>query len=189
MNALLLIRHAETDLAGTFCGQIDPPVNAAGLQQIQNLLKSLSNEPFEAVFTSDLRRAVDTAHPIADAFSVPCIPRPGLREIDFGRWEGLRWSEIEASNPVGSSEWLAAFPHLPAPGGERFEDFEARILIEANYFVEQTLFQSVAVVTHAGVMRTILRRISGFADEQAWHLTKPYCAALRLTEAGCEVLS
>jgi broad specificity phosphatase PhoE len=189
VTRLLLIRHAETDLAGTFCGQIDPPLNAAGLQQIQQLLKSLRNEPIEAVFTSDLRRAVETAHPIVEAFSVPCFIRPGLREIDFGRWEGLRWSEIEASDPVCSSEWLAVFPHHPAPGGERFEDFEARILAEAKYALEQTIFQSLAVVTHAGVMRTILRRISGVDDEQAWRLTKRYCAALRLTDAGWEVIS
>ena len=189
MTRLLLIRHAETDLAGTFCGQIDPLVNAAGLQQIQHLLNLLRNEPLEAIFTSDLRRAADTAHPIAEAFKVPCFSRPGLREVGFGQWEGLRWSEIEASDPVFSSEWLAAFPHLPAPDGERIEDFEARVLAEADYLIEQTHFQSIAVVTHAGVMRTILRRIWGVDDERAWQLAKPYCAALRRTEAGCEVLS
>ena len=189
MNRLLLIRHAETDLAGTFCGQIDPAVNAVGLQQIQHLLKSLRNESLQAVFTSDLRRAVDTAHPIAEHFKVPCFTRPGLREINFGRWEGLRWSEIEASDPVYSSEWLAAFPHLPAPDGERFEDFESRVLAEVNHLIEQARLRSIAVVTHAGAMRTILRRISGVDDERAWQLTKPYCAALRLTQAGYEVLS
>jgi broad specificity phosphatase PhoE len=189
VTRLFLIRHAETDLAGTVCGQIDPPLNAAGLQQIQHLLNLLRNEPLEAVFASDLRRAVDTAHPIAEAFNVACFIRAGLREINFGRWEGLRWSEIEAFDPISSAGWLAAFPHLPAPGGERFKDFEARILAEANDILGQTQFQSVAIVTHAGAMRTILRRISGVDDERAWHLTKPYCAALCLTEAGCEVLS
>lgn len=189
MTSLLLIRHAETDLAGTLCGQIDPPLNAAGLAQIQHLIESLHNEPPQAVFTSDLRRAIDTADPIAKAFNVPCFTRPALREIDFGRWEGLRWSDIEAADPISSSEWLAAFPHLPAPNGERFEDFESRVLAEANYLVEQTHFQFLAVVTHAGVMRTILRRISGVDDQRTWYLTKPYCAALRLTGSAYEVLS
>lgn len=189
MTGLLLIRHAETDLAGSFCGQCDPPVNAAGLQQIQRLLPLLRKYPPHAVFTSDLRRAVDTAHPIAAVFNVQCFARPALREIGFGRWEGLRWNEVEALHPAYASAWLQAFPHLPAPDGERFEDFETRVLVEADHLLSRVPFQSAAVVTHAGVMRTILRRISGVDDVQAWQLTKPYCAALRIKPNVCEVVA
>ncbi len=189
MKQLLLIRHAETDLAGTFCGHSDPPLNAAGLAQVQRLLPLLSDAPPDAVFTSDLLRAVETADPIARFFNIPCSHRAALREIDFGRWEGLRWSEIEALDPGYAASWVQAFPSMPTPGGERFKDFESRVLDAVHAIVEETASASVALVTHAGVMRTILRQRAGIDDEQAWRLTKPYCAALRVTTNACEVLA
>ena len=65
MNDLLFIRHAETDMTGTFCGQSDPTVNAAGHRQIQKLAEPLRTEPIVTVFTSDLQRSVTTARALA----------------------------------------------------------------------------------------------------------------------------
>lgn len=97
MNDILFIRHAETDMAGTFCGHSNPPINARGQHQIQTLINTLHGEEIECIFTSDLARAAYTARALADAFRVPCIERPNLREIDFGNWEGLTWQQDRKS--------------------------------------------------------------------------------------------
>ena len=94
-DALLFIRHAETDLAGRFCGHSDPPVNERGHQQIEGLLRALENEPIDAIYTSDLSRALMTADTIGKTFRLSPAAVPGLREIDFGDWEGLNWQQIE----------------------------------------------------------------------------------------------
>lgn len=183
MNDLLFIRHAETDLAGTFCGQSDPPVNAAGCQQIQGLLESLRLEPIGAVYSSDLQRAVTTARALAEFLGVPCMTRSALREIDFGKWEGLNWEQIEELGSSYATRWLNAFPKLPAPDGELLEHFEARVVGEIRYLLSQSGEKMIAVVTHAGVMRTILRIFCGVDEKEAWALTKPYCCTFRYRHA------
>jgi alpha-ribazole phosphatase/probable phosphoglycerate mutase len=177
MNDLLFIRHAETDMRGTFCGQSDPPVNAAGYEQIARLLRSLRGQSFDAVYTSDLRRALTTAAALADFFNIPCIARPALREIHFGSWEGLTWREIELLDPVHPARWLREYPTLPAPGGESFSSFEDRVSAETDSILRQNDHRRVLVVTHAGVMRSILRTRCMLGENEAWALTKTYCCS------------
>ena len=179
MSGLVFIRHAETDMVATFCGQSDPPVNTAGHRQILRLAESLSTQPIAAVFTSDLQRSLTTAGTLSESFAVPYIIRPALREIDFGRWEGLTWEEIEKLDSTFAQQWLEAYPHLTPPDGESFEKFEARVIAETRYLLSKSESSSIAVVTHAGVMRVVLRTLCGLDEESAWALTKPYCCSFR----------
>jgi alpha-ribazole phosphatase len=188
MKSLLLIRHAETDMAGTFCGRSDPAVNAAGEQQICTLVSCLRDQLVEAVYSSNLRRASTTARAIADCFGIPLFCRPALREIDFGLWEGKRWDQIEEADPASSAAWIRSFPNLPAPEGEIFANFQTRVLDEAVRLFKEARFQQVAVVTHAGVMRAMIRHFSAMDDPQTWEITKNYCAVVRITQGACEAL-
>ncbi|WP_051978901.1 histidine phosphatase family protein [Edaphobacter aggregans] len=179
MNDLLFIRHAETHMVGTFCGQSDPSVNAAGHRQIQKLAERLRTEPIVTVFTSDLQRSLTTARALAESFAIPCITRPALREIDFGKWEGLTWEQIEKLDLIFATQWLEAFPHLTPPDGESFEIFEARVMAETSYLLSQSESSLIAVVTHAGVMRAILRTLCGLDEKTTWTLTRPHCCTFR----------
>jgi alpha-ribazole phosphatase/probable phosphoglycerate mutase len=208
--SLLFIRHAETDLAGTFCGHSDPPLNARGHEQAARLAQQLAAQPFDAVYSSDLQRAVQTAA----VFNLPITTNPALREIHFGDWESLTWPQIEARDPLYARRWADAFPNLPAPNGETFAHFESRVLKELSVILSQagavapcqpsvilsevrhqpdavegpaqppapehppvalSHHPHIAVVTHAGVLRIILRELFGVADAEAWQRTKPYC--------------
>jgi alpha-ribazole phosphatase len=179
MNDILFIRHAETDMAGRFCGQSDPPVNAAGHQQIQQLIEGLCAEPIGVIFTSDLQRCMTTAHALSESCGIPCITRPALREIGFGRWENLAWDEIEKLDSTFAAQWLKSFPNLTPPDGESYESFEARVLAEISYLLGQSEHSLIAVVTHAGVIRAALRTLCGFDEKTTWGLTKPYCSTFR----------
>ena len=179
MNELLFVRHAETDMAGTFCGHSDPPVNRAGDAQIAALLKTLEPAPISAVFTSDLQRASSTAATLACSLSVPLTTRTALREIDFGAWEGLTWKQIESLNLAFATQWIEAFPRCTPPQGEPFETFEARVMDEMSYLLEQSNRRLIAVVTHAGVMRVVLRNLCGIDEASAWRMTKPYCCSFK----------
>ncbi len=171
---LLLIRHAETDLAGTFCGSSDPPINAAGEAQIAALLEALSKQPIDAVYSSDLKRAQMTAQPIAAKFLAELHTVANLREIHFGEWESLTWREIEQRDPVTAKLWLDRFPKLPVPGGDHISSFEARVL--SAFDALTALEQNAAIVTHAGVIRVLLKRRCMLSDEEAWNVTKPHCS-------------
>lgn len=180
---LLLIRHAETDLAGTFCGQLDPPLNLRGRQEAIELVQSLAGETMHAVYSSDLQRAFDVGAALAESKGLSCQPAAALREIYFGAWEGLDWKNIEKRDPEIAAVWLARFPRLSAPGGESFKAFEQRVSAEITYICAQAE-RTVAIVTHAGVIRMLLERLAKLNQEQTWERPLPFCSVLRLTRVG-----
>jgi broad specificity phosphatase PhoE len=179
---LLLIRHAETDFAGTFCGQSDPPVNARGHAQIDALLTSLQSHKIRVVYSSDLQRATTTAQSIATFLKAPLQITSELREIAFGDWENLTWKQTQKQDPAYAERWAAEFPKLPAPNGEDFATFERRTLSKFDSIAASQ--QNAAVVTHAGVLRLILTRRCGLSDEQAWLQTKTYCGVFIYPEGA-----
>jgi broad specificity phosphatase PhoE len=183
MSRVLFIRHAETDMAGRYCGHADPDLNAPGREQLLRLADTLSEETLSAVYTSDLRRAIHSGHAIAHSRGIPQLQRPALREIHFGDWEGLSWQQVEASHPEFSREWLAAYPKLPAPGGEDFAAFEARVLDEVNQIIDANHLP-VAVVTHGGVLRVVLCHLFGCSQEEAWQRTRSFCCVLPYEAKG-----
>jgi alpha-ribazole phosphatase len=179
MSDILFIRHAETNMAGTFCGHSDPELNALGRLQLADLIDKLRPEGLSAVYTSDLRRAQMTGTAIAEAFDINCHVRPHLREIGFGQWEGLAWKEIQQQDAFYSRRWAAEYPLLPAPGGESFQNFERRVLDEVKFLHSEAESRRIAVVTHAGVIRTVLCALHGCSEESAWKQTRSHCSIIR----------
>lgn len=178
-STLLFIRHAETDLAGRFCGHSDPPINDRGRQQIEELLKALCVESIDGIYVSDLKRALETAEAIAGRFQLAPIAVPELREIYFGEWEGLSWSEIEDRDAALARRWAELYPRLAAPGGESFDEFRDRVMSEVEHLLRLPDQRSLAVITHGGVMRIVLRELCGVDEKEAWDRTKPYCCFFR----------
>lgn len=183
MNDLHFVRHATTEMADTFCGHSDPPVSAAGHQQIAKLVERLGEDRYDAIYTSDLRRAQTTAAALAGFFSIPCIVRTALREIYFGLWEGLTWSEIETHDLAYAAHWMEAYPKIAAPCGETFSDFERRVSEETDWLLNQKEHQRILVVSHAGVLRSILQSRCMRNEQDAWALTREYCCSFRYARA------
>jgi alpha-ribazole phosphatase len=177
---LLLIRHAETEMAGRFCGHSDPELNERGHQQLAGVVERLSEYAIRRIYTSDLRRARQTAEAIAAHFGMGFEVRPGLREIHFGLWEGLSWSEIEACDPVLAKSWAERYPNFTAPGGESLQQFERRVRAESAFLFAAATESPIAVVAHAGFMRVLLTSFYGVLEEEAWKLTKEYGSVVAL---------
>jgi alpha-ribazole phosphatase/probable phosphoglycerate mutase len=183
MSRVLFIRHAETEMAGRFCGHSDPELNKQGQTQLARLTRVLSTEKIREIYSSDLRRAQSTAEAIAADRNIPLTLRPALREIHFGDWEGMTWRQIERMNPDYARRWVDGYPHVPAPAGESFPMFETRVLDEVNRLIDRDA-EAIAVVTHAGVLRVVLRHLRGCSDQDAWQQTKPYCCVVRFDTKG-----
>jgi broad specificity phosphatase PhoE len=146
MPALYLIRHAEPATTGVLLGQSDPPLSEAGRQQAAALRLP---EPC-AVYTSPLRRAVETAAYLAE----DAIVVPNLAEITYGDWDGLSWAEIERRWPKVARRKLADWEGVTPPGGEAFTDFRTRIT-EAFASIQKTS-GPCAIVGHEAVNAVIL---------------------------------
>jgi len=146
VTTLLLARHGETDWNrdGRWQGWADPPLNAAGRAQARQLAAQLRSTPFDAVYSSDLRRAHETAAIVAAPHGVQVVADAGLREIDIGSWSGLTRAELEAR-----------FPHGERPDGETREEHSARVVAAVERIARAHLGGTVLLVTHGGTMRAL----------------------------------
>lgn len=183
MTQLLLIRHAETDMAGRFCGHSDPELNARGHRQTVDLLTSLSPYSVRRVYSSDLQRARQTAEVIATHFRAQLHLRPGLREIYFGLWESLSWNEIETRHPLQAKIWAENYPNSSAPEGESSQEFEERVRAEFTFLLREAAANPIGVITHGGFIRVALARYCKMSEEEAWIKSKDYASVVALDTA------
>ena len=141
------MRHAETDWSSTgrLCGWTDVPLSELGRGQARALAWTLAGRRFTTAWSSDLRRAVETARL---GYGSPTTDRR-LRELDFGSLEGLRWAEL--TPPIQDA--LLRFDGFAGPGGEDVESLRRRVLA----FVAELLPGDHLVFTHGGVIRLLLR--------------------------------
>ncbi len=161
---VIWVRHARPQGAGLFLGQADVPLSRSGRSQLPGMIEKISLHSVQAVYTSDLRRTVATAKPISRALKIEAECRPGLREIQLGRWEGLSWAEIIKRYPGAAHEWMKHFPRRPAPRGEEFRAFKDRVRNERKRIIAAHRGGCAVVVTHAGVIRLILADALGMPD-------------------------
>ena len=144
---LWLVRHGETEwsVAGRLNGWRDVPLNERGRAQARGLSDRLRGHAFVGTWSSDLRRASETARL---AFGEPTVDRR-LRELDFGALEGLTWDELDEP----TQDALISFDDFAAPGVESVPAFRARV----TEFVGGLEAGDHLVVTHGGVIRLLLR--------------------------------
>lgn len=154
---LYLARHGLTaeNLAGRYIGWEDPTLSPEGLQQAEGLAALLQAHPIQAILSSDLRRALQTAEAIGRAKALPVTPHPGLREVHFGRFSGLTYDEIAARWPAELSAWIEDPERVAPPGGESLASLRARALAALPRQ------DGLLVVTHGGVIRALLAHLTG----------------------------
>ncbi len=104
---LLLVRHGETTLSAEdrFAGSTDVPLGPNGRTQAERLAARLADDPIAAAYCSPMQRTLETARIVARPHALEPIPREGLREIDHGRWEGLRRADVEAQFAEEYAAW------------------------------------------------------------------------------------
>lgn len=181
MSRIVLIRHVETAMAGRFCGHSDPGPNASGELQIVSVVDRIEPLGIGCIYSSDLRRAARTAASIGQRLGIDVRFRPGLREINFGLWEGMSWPEIEGKFAGEAKLWVEQFPSRSAPGGEAYEDFAARVENEFASVFREMADRTTAIVTHRGVLQYALKRFFDVPETDAWEKTAPYGAMVTAT--------
>jgi broad specificity phosphatase PhoE len=151
---LHFVRHGETDWnrEGRIQGGTDVPLSAAGREQARELAVSLAERPIGAIYASDLRRAVETAEPLAARLGLPILTTPALRERDFGANEGRMAAEVAAEygKEVGT-RWL--HPDERHPGGESMREVFERVAAFLDELLEDSPPDEIALVTSGGPIR------------------------------------
>ena len=156
---ILAIRHGETDwnLQGRIQGATDIALNRAGREQARRLGRALADEQIDAVYSSDLARAAQTAQALALPRRLAVQHDLGLRERAFGVFEGRTFGEIETRWPEQAQRWRRRDPEFGPSGGEVLRDFFARCVGAVKALAARHDGQSIAVVAHGGVLDCLYR--------------------------------
>jgi broad specificity phosphatase PhoE len=175
---LLLIRHLEPDpsVHGRAYGSLDAPLSSLAHKQAARLAQALDGVQLDAVYASPLRRALETATPLALHRKLVPVVHEGLREIDFGEIEGARYEEIEKSRPDLFQSWMSDPSGVSFPGGESFADLRLRALAAAEEIRARHRGSGIALVAHGGVTRAIVAAILSMPDEALFRLDQAYGA-------------
>lgn len=154
------MRHGRTawNAQGRFQGHTDIALCEVGRAQAAALGRALADVSFDAVFSSDLSRALDTARAIVG--DVPLVRDARWREMHFGAWEGLTWAEILQRDPARETSSFVDPAGYAAPHGEAFADVMARVA-DALEDIRANARGNVLVATHAGALHAALRVLLG----------------------------
>lgn len=172
---VVLMRHAAPAQEGCFLGQLDVQLGEKGRRQLREVAQKLSPYRIKAIYSSDLLRARFTAEAAARAGGIHVETRPGFREMHFGVWQGLSWKQIEKRFPRLARRWLEEFPHGSIPGAEPFSEFKKRVRQELRKIIAKRPGGCVLVVTHAGVIRSILAQALGVRERNLFRMALDYC--------------
>jgi broad specificity phosphatase PhoE len=161
MTKFLLIRHALTDSVGKRLSGHTPgvPLNAEGQAQAQALAARLTNVAIDAIYTSPLERALQTAEPLAKAHNLTIAESNDFLEIDFGQWTNCTFQELE--NQPQFRHFNSFRSHTRIPGGELMLEAQARIVGGLQRLSTQHAGQTVAIVSHSDMLKAAVAHYAG----------------------------
>lgn len=176
---ILLIRHGEStwNAEGRWQGQGDPPLSERGRAQAEALANEFATHGIEVLISSDLLRAQQTAQILAQNSGLDVVFEPRFREMAVGCWTGCSHDEIRTRFPEDFARFFDGDLDLRAGGGETFREMHQRVVtafaeVQASYTHER-----IAIVTHRGVIRSLLPNALPGNAETLW-MDREYAAAL-----------
>lgn len=162
MTRIIIIRHGHSlsNGSGTLTGQLDSPLSETGLKQADLICKFIQdNYKVDAVYSSDLIRAVKTVEKIADVFHTSVIPDKRFREIDCGAWQGKPFDLLMQDSEY--KFWNEHMGTTKTADGESFLDVQQRVLSAIDDISLKHENQTVIIATHGGVIRTLQCYLAG----------------------------
>jgi broad specificity phosphatase PhoE len=180
---LFLIRHGESlwkkELRIQGCGS-DIALNEVGIEQAGRVASALRNERLAAIYSSPLKRTIDTARPLSQITNLEINIDHGLREIDAGELEGQSIMEMSKSYKESWMQWAKGSPLIPLPGGESLQELQDRSWKAIQFINDKHSNDTVVVISHLFAILTIICRVMGLELPNMWKL--------RQTEAGITII-
>ena len=160
---ICLVRHGETDwnVERRLQGHKDIPLNATGVAQARALAEALANTRFDAIYSSDLARAQDTAEEVAQRLGVAVKTLPAVRERNFGVFQGLTRREAEQDFPEMQARVARREPDFIPPEGESLRQCFIRVAAALNALADKHAGESILLVAHGGVLDAARRYVTG----------------------------
>ena len=172
---LLFVRHGETDwnLEKRYQGRSDLSLNETGRRQAAEVAEKLLNNSVRSIYSSTLARAKETADIIGERLNLPVYEDERLVELDFGRWEGLTFTEIYDAYRQEFSDWYESPFHVTTPDGESLSQLLNRVLPAVQALNQRHSghpSDTVVIVTHGAVIKALLAHFTPGYDVWEEHI-------------------
>ena len=188
LTRIVAVRHGETvwNAEMRMQGQLDTALSARGRWQARRAAAALAGEGIEAVFSSDLARAFDTAQAFAGPAGLPITTDTGLRERSFGIFQGSTYAEIDARWPEDAARWRRHDPDFGPPEGETYRAFHARAVAAVTRIAASQTGRTILVATHGGVLDCLYRAATraDLGAPRSWELGNAAINRLLWTPQG-----
>lgn len=183
MLELILVRHGETDSnkKGTYCGWTDKEMNLRGIEQVKLAADKVKCVKPDAIYSSPLKRAYETAQIVNCNFNMDIISSDNLKEYNFGIWEDLTYAEIREKYPHQSVEWEKDWMNYCMEGGESALQGYQRIVEFIDLLVGRHKCGTIILVTHLGCIKCILAHLLGMNPEGIWRFSVNNGSISRIT--------
>lgn len=155
---LIIVRHAEAvgNAIREFHGWTDSSITEKGHIQAKQVAERLKDVPIDVIYSSSLKRTMQTARYISEVKGLPVIQRDDLKEINGGLWEGMTWSELVKAFPKEYENWEER-PHMHLmPEGESMKDFQKRLINAVTDILDKEKGKNVCIVTHGTAIRALM---------------------------------
>ena len=185
MTTIFLARHGESDwnAANRFQGHSDRPLTDLGRRQAEALADAVGQEKVDAIYSSPLIRALETARIVGARTGLGVLEDADLREVDTGGWSGLSRQEVQERFPEGFERWASGGAGWE--DGESYEEMAERTLRAVRRIAEAHPGGRVLVVSHGGPIRAIQAAASGM-DIHEYRRLKPVEPNARLSAVAVE---
>jgi len=176
MTRIILVRHGQTEWnvgAGAgerFRGRVDLSLDDTGLAQAQAVAERLADHPIVAVYSSPLKRAVETARPTAQQLGLPVQPLPGIIDVNYGDWQGLSHPEVATSYPDLYPRWLETPQRVRFPHGESLRQVRLRGMAALKEVAARHEGQVILLVAHQVVNKVLVCAMLGLNNSHFWHI-------------------
>ena len=179
MTRIVLIRHGQTawNREARFRGQSDVPLEQHGLRQAEVTGRYVAARwPAAAIYASPLSRTMRTAEAVAAAQGLNAQALDGLKDINFGEFQGLLASEAKQRYPELFHAWMEAPHTVHFPGGESLDIVRSRVTATLDRVAARHPEQTVALVSHTVVNRVLLCVVLGWGNDRFWRMAQETCA-------------
>jgi probable phosphoglycerate mutase len=188
---LCIVRHGETawNAEHRVQGQLDVPLNGIGQVQALAASKVLAGEKFDAIYSSDLTRARQTAEPAAGLLAKKIFFEKDLRERHYGIFERLTYAEVKVRFPEDYARFEARDPAYAFRTGESLGDFYERSIAAVSRIAREHESQNILVFTHGGVLDMLYRFITGLpvSAERTFGIPNAGLNRVEVTPAGWQI--
>ena len=174
MSSIYLVRHGQTawNREEIFRGRTDIPLDETGLKQAELAGEYLKEVEIEAIYSSPLSRALETAEKIARFHNLEVQPLEGIIDMSFGNWEGHAHREIKKNDSEIYRQWVET-PHLVRlQGGESLDDVRVRSMATLDQVIRKHPGKALILVSHRVVNKVLICGILGLDNSHFWQISQ-----------------